>query len=80
MSKGADETVTCAVCRKSTPRDEIELVHMSERDRWDQLLEIAQAWDRFDVRGEAESSEEEAEEEFIDDNRETYVRFFDLKL
>ncbi|PPQ66582.1 hypothetical protein CVT26_009482 [Gymnopilus dilepis] len=71
MSKGADETVTCAVCRKSTPRDEIELVHMSERDRWDQLLEIAQAWDRFDVRGEAESSEEEAEEEFIDDNRET---------
>ncbi|KAF8165547.1 hypothetical protein B0H34DRAFT_689525 [Crassisporium funariophilum] len=68
ISKGADETVQCPVCRARHPRDEVELVHMLERDRWDQLLVVAQAWDAFDVhRGAQATSEEEAEENFLTD-------------
>lgn len=42
---------------------------MTETQRWDKLLEVAQAWDAFDgnTRGELETSEEEAEENFLTD-------------
>ncbi|KIM46396.1 hypothetical protein M413DRAFT_441492 [Hebeloma cylindrosporum] len=73
ISKGADETVKCPECRRFTSRDDIELVHMTEQERWDELLGVAQAWDAFDVRGEEETSEEENEEYFINDATETSV-------
>ncbi|CAA7260056.1 unnamed protein product [Cyclocybe aegerita] len=67
ISKGADETVKCPQCREPSQRDALELIHMTEENRWDALLEIAQDWTAFDNRGELETSKEEAEEEFITD-------------
>ncbi|KAF8812236.1 hypothetical protein BYT27DRAFT_7335534 [Phlegmacium glaucopus] len=69
ISKGADETILCAECRVQHPRDDVELVHMTETQRWDELLKVAQAWDAFDAntRGELETSEEEAEDNFLTD-------------
>lgn len=48
---------------------------MSETQRWDELLKVAQAWDAFDAktRGELETSEEEAEENFLTDGDGVYV-------
>ncbi len=40
---------------------------MTETERWDRLLEVAQAWGAIDRRGEEETSEEEAQEDFISD-------------
>jgi len=67
MSKGADEPVRCPTCRKVCPREDIELITYTEQDRWDALLKVAEAWGAGDRRGEAETSEEEAEENFVDD-------------
>ncbi|KAF8914190.1 hypothetical protein CPB84DRAFT_1742000 [Gymnopilus junonius] len=74
----ADDTVECAECRKRTSRGEVELVYMNERDRWDRLFEVAHAWDAFDIQGEGETSEEEAEEDFLIDNAETYAQFLQV--
>jgi hypothetical protein len=78
ISKGADETVLCPQCRMACSRDDIELVHMTETQRWDDLLKVAQAWDAFDAntRGDLETSEEEAEENFMTDGDEMYVLNF----
>ena len=48
---------------------------MTETQRWDELLKVAQAWDAFDAhtRGELETSEEEAEEKFLTDGDGMYV-------
>jgi hypothetical protein len=48
---------------------------MTETQRWDELLKVAQAWDAFDAetRGELETSEEEAEENFLTDGDGVYV-------
>jgi len=75
ISKGADETVLCAECRARHARDDVELVHMTETQRWDELLKVAQAWDAFDAntRGELETSEEEVEENFLTDGDGVYV-------
>ncbi|TFK43738.1 hypothetical protein BDQ12DRAFT_675481 [Crucibulum laeve] len=67
ISEGADEIVNCPQCRESCPRDDIDLVHYAESERWDALLEVAQAWAAFDHRGEQETSEEEEEEFFLTD-------------
>ena len=67
MSKGADETVRCPTCRKVCPRGVIELITYTEQDRWDALLKVAEAWGAGDRRREAGTSEEEAEENFVDD-------------
>jgi hypothetical protein len=63
-----EETLKCPTCRQETLREEIQLVHYTADTQWDKLLEIAQAWGRIDKRGEEETSEEEAEEGFLDDN------------
>ena len=78
ISKGADETVLCPKCRARCPRDDVELVHMTETQRWDDLLKVAQAWDAFDAntRGDLETSEEEAEENFLTDGDGMYVIAF----
>lgn len=55
------------MCRNYTPRDEIELVRMKEQERWDKLLEVAQAWDAYDRRHEMDTTEEEDEENFLTD-------------
>ncbi|KAK0490868.1 hypothetical protein IW261DRAFT_1434475 [Armillaria novae-zelandiae] len=67
ISKGADETVQCPHCRRVCSRDDVEIVYMTETERWDRLLEVAQAWGAMDRRGEEETSEEEAQEDFIND-------------
>ncbi|KAK0230939.1 hypothetical protein IW262DRAFT_1341264 [Armillaria fumosa] len=67
ISKGADETVQCPQCRQVCSRDDVEIVYMTETERWDRLLEVAQSWGAMDRRGEEETSEEEAQEDFISD-------------
>ena len=67
VSRGADETVQCPMCRQRCERGQVMLVHMSETSRWDALLVVAQAFSAMDTRGEEETEEEENEEDFIDD-------------
>jgi len=73
--KGADETIKCPDCRNICPRDELELVHLDEQQRWDALLNVAKAWMAFDRRGEQETSDED-EENFLTDGNGTYVNLF----
>ncbi|ESK94412.1 hypothetical protein Moror_8070 [Moniliophthora roreri MCA 2997] len=72
ISIGADETVKCAECRAVHPRDEVEEVQYTERERWDQLLEAAKAAAAIDSghRGVEDTSEEEMSEDFINDDEE----------
>ncbi|KAI0774584.1 hypothetical protein C8Q74DRAFT_1201049 [Fomes fomentarius] len=65
----ADEvdSVSCPECRTVAPRDELEVVERTATERWDALLAVATRWAKIDVRREEDTSEEEAEEEFIDD-------------
>ncbi|KAF8530407.1 hypothetical protein BU17DRAFT_60139 [Hysterangium stoloniferum] len=65
ISIGADETVECPQCRRKCPREDLGLIYMTESERWDRLLKVAQAWDRLDRRGAEDTDEEEAEEDFI---------------
>lgn len=67
VSIGATETVRCFMCKVETFRESIEFVHMTEKGRWDGLLEIVKQWVEFDARREQDTSDEEAEENFIDD-------------
>ena len=67
VSKGADETVKCPQCEEYTKRDDLELVHWTEKDRWDALVDVAKAWVAFGNRGEVDTSEEEDEENFFTD-------------
>lgn len=48
-------------------RDEIEIVQFTASQQWDALLEIAKAWAKVDLLRQEDTSEEEAEEQFIDD-------------
>lgn len=68
ISRGADETVRCPECRKDCDREDVEQICHTESQRWDALLDVAKAWASFDKRGEDETSEEEAFENFIDDD------------
>lgn len=63
-----EEVTKCPQCREQTPRAEVQLVHYTATQQWDELLEIAQQWAKMDRRRADETSEEEDEEEFIDDN------------
>lgn len=65
----ADEvdSISCPECRTVAPRDELEVVERTATERWDALLAVATRWAKVDVRREEDTSEEEAEEEFIDD-------------
>ncbi|KAF9481825.1 hypothetical protein BDN70DRAFT_497672 [Pholiota conissans] len=57
----ADQTVQCPECRRVCSRESTKPIIMTEEDRWDRLLNVAQAWDAFDRRGEMETSEEDDE-------------------
>lgn len=61
------EVITCPQCRKLCRRDEIEIVQFTASQQWDALLEIAKAWAKVDLLRQEDTSEEEAEEQFIDD-------------
>jgi len=74
--KGADETIKCPGCRNICSREELELVHLDEQQRWDALLDVAKAWMAFDRRGEQATSDEEDEENFLTDGDGTYVNLF----
>lgn len=63
-----EEAVTCPQCRSVCPRDEIEFVQYTASQQWDDLLDVAKAWAKMDLRRQADTSDEELEEEFIDDN------------
>jgi hypothetical protein len=66
ISRGADETVKCPLCRQHHPREDLELLRYTETERWDELLVIAKASSVIDYGAGTTTSEEE-EEEFIDD-------------
>lgn len=61
------EVTKCPHCREEKPRTEVELVHYSPDQQFDELLEVAQEWARIDRRGMYETSEEEDEEDFLND-------------
>ncbi|PIL37436.1 hypothetical protein GSI_01130 [Ganoderma sinense ZZ0214-1] len=61
------ESISCPQCRELCQRDELELVEYTASEQWDALLEVAKQWARMDTRREADTSEEEDEEEFLDD-------------
>ncbi|TEB35825.1 hypothetical protein FA13DRAFT_1788424 [Coprinellus micaceus] len=65
LPKNDHNTFTCPMCRQGTDRDEFEVVYMTETDRWDALLKIAQAWGAIDHRPAIDTSEEEGEESFL---------------
>jgi len=62
-----EEMTKCPQCREETPRDEVELVHYTPNQQWDELLEVAEEWAKMDRRRADDTSEEEDEEEFIND-------------
>jgi len=61
------EVTKCPQCRKQTPRKDVELVHYTATQQWDDLLEIIQEWAKMDRRRAEETSDEEDEEKFIKD-------------
>jgi len=65
--KQGEETIACPECRKVCPRDAPETVAHTEETRWDGLLELAKQWAKIDRRTEAETSEEEQQEDFIEE-------------
>ncbi|CCM02334.1 uncharacterized protein FIBRA_04426 [Fibroporia radiculosa] len=65
ISPGSDY-ITCPQCRGSCPRDEIEVVQYTASQQWDALLDVANSWAKMDLRRHEDTSEEEAEEDFID--------------
>ncbi|TFK22328.1 hypothetical protein FA15DRAFT_681719 [Coprinopsis marcescibilis] len=68
----ASENYPCPVCRKKTAREEMELVTMTEQERWDALLLVAEAWAAADHRPEMDTSEEEEENDmFVPDGATT---------
>ncbi|KAF9453016.1 hypothetical protein P691DRAFT_659545, partial [Macrolepiota fuliginosa MF-IS2] len=66
VSKGADETVRCECCELDCPFRNLELLGYTENERWDELLKLASKFSYVDYGGE-DTSEEEAEEYFIND-------------
>jgi len=63
-----EEAVTCPHCRKQCGRDDIEKVVYTASTQWDELLDIANAFAKIDRRRTEDTSEEEAEQDFLDDN------------
>ncbi len=61
------ESIRCPQCRQLCQRDELDLVEYTASEQWDALLDVARRWAKMDTRREADTSEEENEEEFIDD-------------
>jgi hypothetical protein len=80
LAPGYADAIVCPSCRKEIKKEDMESVDYTASQQWDALLEVAKAWARIDRRRELESSDEEAEEQFIDDEDEksetTYVRAF----
>lgn len=67
LASGFEDTVRCPECRREVPKEEIEPVEYTASEQWDALLEVAKKWAKIDRRGELETSDEEQEEQFIDD-------------
>ena len=63
-----EDAITCPQCRSVCPRDEIEIIQYTASQQWDDLLDVAKAWAKMDLRRQADTSDEEVEEEFINDN------------
>lgn len=59
--------VRCPTCRTEAARDDLEVVEYTATAQWDALLSVATSWAKIDRRGSQDTSDEEAEEEFIDD-------------
>ncbi|THH09714.1 hypothetical protein EW146_g8604, partial [Bondarzewia mesenterica] len=66
LQSGSPE-VTCPQCREPCKREDFETVQFTADQQWDYLTEIAKEFAEMDTRGEQETSEEEAEEAFVDD-------------
>ena len=64
------DSIRCPQCRKVCRRDDVEVIEQTASEQWDALLEVAQKWAEMDVPREDDTSEEEAEEQFIDDGEE----------
>ncbi|CAL1700228.1 unnamed protein product [Somion occarium] len=62
------EEVKCPVCRNEHPRDEVEMIRYTASSQWDALLKIAAKFASMDHRGVEDTSEEEDEEKFVNDD------------
>jgi len=71
------EAISCPHCRRRCAYDDIEIVPFTAQQQWDELLEVAKDFAEMDRRGEQETSEEEAEENFIDDENPDARRYDD---
>ncbi|TFK90855.1 hypothetical protein K466DRAFT_583318 [Polyporus arcularius HHB13444] len=60
------ESIRCPTCRKVCRRDQLESVEMTSTQQWDKLLHVAWQWAKIDMHRD-DTSEEEGEEDFIDD-------------
>ncbi|OBZ70189.1 hypothetical protein A0H81_09699 [Grifola frondosa] len=65
------EKIKCPQCRTECSREDIEVVEYTASQQWDALLDVAKNWAKVDHRREEDTSDEEAEEEFIDDGHES---------
>jgi len=63
-----EEVTKCPQCRQIAPRDELEIVHRTANQQWDELLELAEEWAKMDRQRRAAETDEEDEEEFINDD------------
>lgn len=59
VSKGSGGIVKCPECRTESSSAEIKVVRMTEQDRWDKLLVIAQEWDAIDQRVIQDTSDDD---------------------
>ena len=66
LTPNSDE-VKCPECRTECPRDEIETIRYTASSQWDELLKVARQFAVIDHRGEHDTSEEEDEENFVND-------------
>ncbi|THH30343.1 hypothetical protein EUX98_g3852 [Antrodiella citrinella] len=65
--KPNEDEVDCPKCRVKSPRDEVESVRYTASTQWDELLKVARKFAVIDHRGTLDTSEEENEEQFLDD-------------
>lgn len=67
MTKNAELSLNCPKCRRESLLNDLVPIHMTEQDRWDKLLEVAQDWAKSDLEGQVDTSEGEELQDESDD-------------
>jgi len=67
LTENAELSLNCPNCRRESLLNDLVPIHMTEQDRWDKLLEIAQDWAKSDLEGQVDTSEGEELQDESDD-------------